>query len=108
MAKDGGKVTLNVRGLNNYKKRRTIFNWIKRKNFDIVCVQETHSSKKDEPEWKKEWGGDVLFSHGASNSRGVMVLFRNGFEYSVNSKQIYLYVRYIVFNSICSLLSPYI
>ena len=38
-------------------------------------LQETHSKKEDELMWKNEWGAQILFSHGTSQSRGVAVLF---------------------------------
>ena len=34
-------VTINVRGLRDKKKRFILINWLKRKTFDIVCLQET-------------------------------------------------------------------
>ena len=37
-------------------------------------MQETHSSTNDEQIWKKDWDGDILYSHGSANSRGVAIL----------------------------------
>ena len=70
-------VSLNVRGLRDELKRRAIFNYY-RTRANIICLQETHSECRDEKRWVAEWSGDILFAHGASNSRGVCVLLQKG------------------------------
>ena len=67
--------SLNVRGLNQSRKRRQLFRWLHNNKFDIVFLQETYSTKSIESLWKSEWGGKIYFSHGTSHSRGVMTLF---------------------------------
>jgi len=37
-------------------------------------LQETYSEPSDENVWKKEWGGEVFFSHGTKHSKGVCIL----------------------------------
>ena len=66
-------LSLNVCGLHDKIKRRAIFNY-SRDHADIICLQETHSSKEDEQAWELEWGGKVIFSHGERNARGVCIL----------------------------------
>lgn len=73
-------VSINARGLNDRKKRRNLFRWLKKNKFDICFVQETYSTKTVENIWKNEWGGRIIFSHGSSHSRGVMILIRPGFD----------------------------
>ena len=65
---------MNVRGIQNEVKRRTIFEQY-RKRCDILCLQETHCEKSKEQLWAKEWGGRALFSSNDSSSRGVCILF---------------------------------
>ena len=36
-------------------------------------------------QWKNEWGGEILFSHGSPNSCGTAILIRNNTNYSVLS-----------------------
>ena len=69
-------VTFNVRGLRDTAKRKQIFLFLKKLNYQLVCLQETHSTIDEEIEWKKQWGGEILFSHGTSTARGVMTLLR--------------------------------
>ena len=71
-------VSLNTRGLRNQLKRRAVFD-LYRTKCDILCLQETHSCEADEKVWTTEWGGQVLFSHGTNNARGVMVLIRKNY-----------------------------
>ena len=80
--------SLNVRGLSNFKKRRTIFCWCRKMKSDMIFLQETHSTQEIERHWEREWGGKMLFSHGANNARGVIILVRNGFDYNVDTVKI--------------------
>ena len=73
-------VSLNVRGLNESKKRRNIFRWLHRNDWDIMMMQETYSNANIEQVWQNEWGGQILFSHGSNHSKGVMTLLRNNIK----------------------------
>ena len=72
-------VSLNTRGLGDMAKRRRIFNYYRPK-CDILCLQETHSTEEIEKQWISEWGGNIIFSHGESNARGVAILTKKGFK----------------------------
>ncbi len=78
-------VSLNVRGINNFKKRRSIFNYCRKQKADLFLLQETHGTKQVEMQWQHEWGGKILFSHGSNNSRGVAIIFRNGSNIDVKT-----------------------
>ena len=78
-------ISLNVKGLGNSKKRLGIFRWLKKNKSDIIFVQESHGVKRIEKEWSREWGGEIVFCHGSSNSRGCMILVQKGFECEVMS-----------------------
>ena len=65
----------NVDGLRDASKRKKMFLLLKSLNFDMFLLQETHSTPETEKMWLNEWGGDIIFSHGTSNSKGVAVLF---------------------------------
>ena len=69
-------LSLNVRGLRDYRKRIGLFNWLKRigKSNSFILLQETHSSVEDEKVWSREWGQTIHFSHGDRKSRGVAIL----------------------------------
>ena len=67
-------ISLNVRGLRNRVKRRSIFCFLKDQKCDVFFLQETYSEPNDENTWQSEWGGDMFFSHGSIHSRGVCIL----------------------------------
>ena len=75
--------SLNVRGLNDRKKRRSVFRWIKKNKFDLCLMQETHSTMDVQNRWRNEWGGEIIWSHGASNSRGVAILMKPGLDITI-------------------------
>ena len=52
----------------------------------IVCLKETHSTKKDVLLWKYQWHGNMISSHGSlKQKRGTCVTFRYGLEYKILS-----------------------
>ena len=46
-------VSLNVRGIRTFEKRKAIFNWF--------IKQETYSTEEIENQWKAQWPGDIFF-----------------------------------------------
>ena len=75
----------NCRGLKDQFKRCDIFNLLKEKNADIVCLQETHFVLSIEKNVYSNWEGDCYYSHGESNARGVAILVRKGLDVKVNN-----------------------
>ena len=76
-----------MNGLGDEKKRKKIFNYLK-KNFSgnsIIFLQETYTTAKTEKLYKYQWHGNMICSHGLSNSRGVIVAFRHSLEYKMLS-----------------------
>ena len=76
--------SLNVRGLRDSIKRRKLFLWLRRKQFDIILLQETHSTKNDEILWGNEWGGKVIFTYFCANKTGCGCLMGNKFQFSID------------------------
>ena len=54
-------MSLNVRGLNDRRLRRVKFTWIRRTKSQIIFLQETLGSLKNENYWKHEWGNKIIF-----------------------------------------------
>ena len=79
-------VSYNVNGLGNDRKRRKIFNYMKKHTSgkSIVFLQETHSTQKVEKLFEYQWRGKMLFSHGTSSSKGVCICFRYDLEYNIS------------------------
>ena len=78
--------TFNVRGIRDFTKRKQIFQYIKLQKIDIALLQETHSTPGDEKMWDNQWGGRCYYSHGGSDTRGVMILLMKGIEKIANVK----------------------
>ena len=55
----------------------------KQQNKDFIFLQETYSSKETANMWEAEWGGKVLFNHGTTHSKGVMILLNPKLDYKI-------------------------
>ena len=83
-------LSLDTRGIGGYKKRRKVFNYLKKHSSHnaVIFLQETHSTKIVEKVWINQWGcgsGNIIFSHGASDSRGVLIAFREGLDIEIKT-----------------------
>ena len=67
-------VSMNVRGLQDNKKHKEIFVYCKNLDFDIIFMQETHSTPDMQHIWESEWGGKILCAHGDSTACGTAIL----------------------------------
>ena len=89
-------ISLNTRGISNFQKRRTVFTWCRKKRADVIFLQETHSKKEIELQWRNEWGTEMILSHGSPNARGVAILLNKGVDYCIQSKIIDPLGRFII------------
>ena len=82
--------TAGIGGHSDSNKRRKLFNYLKKHSSPkaIVFLQETHNTKKVENLWTSQWGcgkGSIHFSHGTSNSTGVLLAFREGLDVKIEA-----------------------
>ncbi len=77
-------MTLNVRSIANYNKRKTLFDWLNQKSTGIYLLQETHSTSDDIEKWQKEWNSKFYCSHGSTSSRGVAIVVPNSLEHDIH------------------------
>ena len=89
-------ISLNVRGLRNQVKRRSIFSYLKNQKATLYCLQETFSNEDDEKIWSAEWGGQIIFSHGSEHSRGVCILLSLNSGFSISTVHADRDGRYII------------
>ena len=66
----------NVKGIRGVIKRKKLFKFCSNLPCQYFCLQETHSDVTSETEWKTDWGGNIIFSHGNTNSLGVAILLK--------------------------------
>ena len=76
-------ILLNVRGLRDTYKRRSIFTYLKDQKANFCFLQETFSKPSDKATWRNEWGGQIYFSHGTCDSKGVCILINRAVEEKV-------------------------
>ena len=77
--------SLNINGGRDLEKRVVTADMIKRKQLDIVFLQETHSDPHNEVDWGLWWRGQYVLSHGTNRSAGVAVLFAPGLDVDIIS-----------------------
>ena len=73
-------ITLNSNSFKCHTKRVAFFKLL-RKHKAIGFIQESHTISHNEPELKAEWEGEILASHGTSNSAGVIIFMPKGTVY---------------------------
>lgn len=75
--------TFNCNGLNNFSKRKDVFEYVRKKQWNIILLQETHLITKDENFIRTCWGNEVILCGAHTNKNGVAILFNNNFEYKL-------------------------
>ena len=76
-------ISVNCQGLADRNKRKDVFSYLKSKQYNIYCLQDTHFTYEQENIIRSEWGLECVFSSYKSNSRGVAILFNNNFEVKI-------------------------
>ena len=84
-------VSFNARGLGNEKKRKKVFNILKKQTSmdSVIFLQECRSTKEAERLWEYQWKNKIFYSHEKSNARGVCTLLRPGLEYKEDTRLIW-------------------
>ena len=76
-------LSLNVRGIHAFDKKKCILNWLNKQNADIYFFQETYSTEELENQWRKQWRGDLFFAHGTSHSKLTLILVKQGLDFVI-------------------------
>ncbi len=78
--------SLNVRGINDSKKRRIIFRWLSNGNNKIVFLQETFLKNELNKMEMTGWDGKMYNSlSNSTHSKGVAILLHNSLEYKIKN-----------------------
>ena len=75
----------NVKGLQSTKKRLKPLNFLKNK-IGIHFSQETHSSVETQKKWIDDFKDKIYYSHGATNSCGVLIAVYSNLNICVKNK----------------------
>lgn len=82
-------LSCNVQGLQSAEKRIDVFEYMKSKNFDIYCLQDTHFVDENVRQIIDQWGNsNSILSNFKSNARGVAVLFRKELDYKIHRQMV--------------------
>ena len=85
-----------MRGINGYEKRRELLYKI-RDTAEIICLQETHSTKDSENEWNLQWGNsEIYYAHGTSKSQGVLTAISRKSGIKVLAQKVDLAGRFLI------------
>ena len=88
-------LSLNVRGIRTFEKRKAVFSWLVNSDADIIFLQETYSTRDIENIWTKQWKGEMFFSHGGNHSRSVLILTKDNLDFKIHSTKVDSQGRYI-------------
>ena len=77
-------ISMNVRGIGNSLKRKSIFEWFKSNNFDIILMQEVHFTNNSIEKWREDWGGECVFSGNSTRKEGVAILINAKSNIQIN------------------------
>ena len=78
-------ISMNCQGLRNSSKRNDVLNFLKSKNIDILCLQDTHLLTCDLDLVKDNWDGEIILHGFNTYSRGVAILLKNTLQYKILS-----------------------
>ena len=76
-------MTFNCRGLASQQKRRDVVNYIKKLEYDVYLIQDTHLTPKTVPLFNAIWPGKCYHSCGTHNSRGTAILFKRNIQHNI-------------------------
>ena len=76
-------LTLNCKGINDHRKRKDVFDYLRQQKADIIFLQETHLKFEDEHFIRSGWGFVCFLTGVETNKNGVATLFNNTFECKV-------------------------
>ena len=76
--------SFNTNGIRQKQKRSAIFQWLATLNRNILFLQETHSSRDIEIQWKSELcNKQLFFSHGTTAARRVCIALSDNIDVKI-------------------------
>ena len=79
-------LSLNVRGLRERVKRKSVFAYLREQKCDVFFLQETYCQKEDAKIWCSEWGGKIFLTHGTTHSKGACILLKPNLGVSLDNE----------------------
>ena len=76
------------------------FNWLAKSSAYICFLQETYNTSEVRNIWKKQWKGDMFFSHETGHSKGVLILVKDQLDFKLQSIKVDSQGRYILLEAL--------
>ena len=76
--------SFNMNGAGTYEKQKDVFDFLRKKKFDIIMLQETHWKTESENYIRSLWGYNLFVCGYSSAKNGVAILFNNSFDYKIH------------------------
>ena len=82
-------ITNNVKGIQSCGERLKLIQYFRGKvgSTGVLFLQKTHSNSKIKQKWEDEFKGQVFFSHGKTNSCGVLTAYLGTETFFVNKQE---------------------
>ena len=77
--------TFNINGASTHEKKKDVFDYIRKKHFDIIFLQETHCKSETENLVRAIWGYNCFVCGNSTAKKGVAILFNNTFTYKIHN-----------------------
>ena len=81
-------LSTNCQGLQNYKQRKDVLDYLDNLSPSIICLQDTHWLDTDMQTVKQIWNRDCFLSCKSSNSRGVAILLKRNETLNIRYYQV--------------------
>ena len=78
-------LSVHSQGLRGKDKRNDVINYLNNLQAGIICLQDTHWIDSDLLSIAQIWNGDCYINGNKTNPRGVAILMKSNFEYTVVS-----------------------
>ena len=75
--------SMNCRGLSDLKKRRDVMHYLRKKDYDILFLQDTHLTQNSFQYFNCLWRGKSVHSFYTNRSRGVSIMFKHTLKYEI-------------------------
>ena len=69
--------SLNVRGIRQTEKRRDVIDFLRKCDFSVTCLIDTHVTADLIDIVRAEWGSQLIASFGTNQSRGIIILLND-------------------------------
>lgn len=90
--------SINVNGLGDVRKRRLVFNYLRRFKRTIFLLQETHCPPGNGRLWKSQWGGSMFLTEESGRSAGIATLFSRDLDPSFLGVNVSKHHRFLITN----------